>query len=207
VETITIRGRRITPDDISVIQSLIQKYFKRGRKFISIELCHYWQWYQPNGNPKDMACREILLRLEHMGLIKLPPGLHNANNEKRNRFIPVVRTVETPLEGKLSVFGKVELKMVRKTRLEPLYNSLIDRYHYLGYRQIVGAHLKYMAILAGQVVACLGWPPARRAYASERALQHGRLSVGINLLAGLWLPKRKIFISLLVIPVSLSCPT
>jgi len=47
--------------------------------------------------------------------------------------------------------------MVRHTPLEPLYNSLIQRYHYLGYRQTVGAHLKYMAFLNGQVVACLGW--------------------------------------------------
>jgi len=156
-ETLIIRGRPITPDDLTLIQSLIQTHWQRGRKFISGELCHHWQWYQPNGNLKDMACRELLLRLERRGLIQLPPRRNPANNEKRNRMPSLIETTETPLEGKLSQFGPVELKMVRHTPLEPLYNSLIQRYHYLGYRQIVGAHLKYIAFLGGQVVACLGW--------------------------------------------------
>jgi hypothetical protein len=155
--TLIIRGRQITPDDLSFIQSLIQDHWQRGRKFISRELCHHWHWYQPNGNLKDMACRELLLRLERMGLTQLPPRKNSAYNEKRNRRPSVVKTMETPLEGKLSHFGHLELKMVRHTPLEPLYNSLIQRYHYLGYRQTVGAHLKYMAFLNGQVVACLGW--------------------------------------------------
>jgi len=155
--TLIIRGRPITPDDLTFIQSLIQTHWKQGRKFISRELCHHWQWYQPNGNLKDMACRELLLRLERMGLIQLPPRKNSAYNEKRNRMPSMAKTIETPLEGKLSQFGPVELKMVRHTPLEPLYNSLIQRYHYLGYRQTVGAHLKYMAFLNGQVVACLSW--------------------------------------------------
>jgi len=155
--TLILRGRPVSPDDLTLIQSLIQTHFHRGRKFISRELCHQWQWYQPNGNLKDMACREILLRLERMGLIQLPPRQNSAFNERRNRMPSMVKTLQTPLEGKLAHLGPLELKMVRNTPLEPLYNSLIHRYHYLGYRQIVGAHLKYMAFLNGQVVACLGW--------------------------------------------------
>jgi len=156
-ETLVIRGHQVTPNDLALIQCLIQTHWQRGRKSISRELCHHWQWYQPNGNLKDMACRELLLRLERMGLIQLPPRKNSAYNEKRNRMPSMAKTIETPLEGKLSQFGPVELKMVRHTPLEPLYNSLIQRYHYLGYRQTVGAHLKYMAFLDGQVVACLGW--------------------------------------------------
>ena len=155
--SLILRGRQITSHDLPLILSLIQTHFHRGRKFISQELCRQWHWYQPNGNLKDMACREILLRLERMGLIQLPPRQHSANNERRHWMPSMVKTLETPLEGKLSQFSSLELKMVRHTSLEPLYNSLIHRYHYLGYRQIVGAHLKYMAFLDGQVVACLGW--------------------------------------------------
>jgi hypothetical protein len=167
--TLILRGHQITPDDLSLILSLIQTHWQRGRKFISRELCHQWQWYQPNGNLKDMACREILLRLEQMGLIQLPPRRNSAFNERRNRMPPMVKTLETPLQGTLSHFGPLEIKMVRGTPLEPLYNSLIHRYHYLGYRQIVGAHLKYMAFLGGQVVACLGWgSPAWRVACRDR---------------------------------------
>jgi hypothetical protein len=37
---------------------------------------------------------------------------------------------------------------------------LIDRFHYLRYRPIVGEHLRYAAYLEGQVVACLAWASA-----------------------------------------------
>ena len=107
-----------------------------------------------------MACRELLLTLNRMGLITLPPRLKNANNEMRNRSIPVVKVDQTPLQDKLGNLAPVELKPVRNTKLEPLYNSLLQQYHYLGYRQIVGNHLKYIAFIDDRPVACLGWGSA-----------------------------------------------
>lgn len=107
-----------------------------------------------------MACREVLLTLKRKGLISLPPRLHSANNEKRNRSVPVVEIEGIPLEGRPSDFEPVRLQLVRNTSFEPLYNSLIQQYHYLGYRQIVGNHLKYMAFIGEQPVACLGWGSA-----------------------------------------------
>ena len=94
-----------------------------------------------------MACREVLLTLSRSGLIALPPRINNANNDKRNRSIPVVDIDQTPLQGKLANLAPVDLKPVRNTKLEPLYNSLIHQHHYLGYRQIVGNHLKYIAFI------------------------------------------------------------
>ena len=79
-DTLILRGRPITSDDLTLIQSLIKEHWQKGRKFISQELCRKWQWYQPNGNLKDMATREILLRLQRMDLIELPPGRTNGNN-------------------------------------------------------------------------------------------------------------------------------
>jgi hypothetical protein len=79
-DPLIFRGRPITSDDPTLIQSLIKEHSKKGRKFISQELCRKWQWYQLNGNLKNMATREILLRLQSMGLIQLPPGRTNGNN-------------------------------------------------------------------------------------------------------------------------------
>jgi hypothetical protein len=103
------------------------------------------------------------------GTHSTPPSRSNPNTHIRNRSLPLPEITEIPLEGKLSQFSPPELKMVRHTPLEPLYNSLIHYYHYLGYRQIVGAHLKYMAFINGQVVACLGWgSPAWRVSCRDR---------------------------------------
>jgi hypothetical protein len=157
---LTIRKRTITQADIIQIQATANAHWSKGRKHISKVLCQQWNWFQPNGRLKDMACREVLLALSRKGLITLPPRLTSANNEKRNRTIPVVKIDQTPLQDKLANLGPVELKLVRNTKLEPLYNSLIQQHHYLGYRQIVGNHLKYIAFIDDRPVACLGWGSA-----------------------------------------------
>ena len=154
---ITIRKRTIAEADLELIQAIVQKHWNKGRTQISEILCKKWNWVQPNGCLKDMACRELLLTLNRKGLITLPPRFNSANNDKRNRYIPVIETDQTPLQGNLSDLPPVTLKLVRNTSLEPLYNSLIQQHHYLGYRQIVGNHLKYMAFIDERPVACMGW--------------------------------------------------
>ena len=157
---ITIRKRIIAEEDLPSIQAIVNDHWDKGRTHISRVLCEKWNWRQPNGRLKDMACREVLLTLKRKGFISLPPGYHNGNNATRNRSIPVVETEKTPLQGKPSQFPPVKLQLVRNTSLEPLYNSLIQQHHYLGYRQIVGNHLKYIAFIDEQPVACLGWGSA-----------------------------------------------
>ena len=167
---LTIRKRTITEEDILPIQTTINCHWHKGRKHISKVLCREWNWRQPNGRLKDMACREVLLTLKRKGLISLPPRLNTANNEKRNRSVPVIEIEKTPLEGKPSDFEPLRLQLVRNTSLEPLYNSLIQQYHYLGYRQIVGNHLKYIAFIGEQPVACLGWGSAAWSVKSRDSL-------------------------------------
>ena len=157
---ITIRKRTITNTDIVQIQATVNEHWSQGRKHISKILCRQWKWFQPNGRLKDMACRELLLTLNRKGLITLPPRLSSASNEKRNRTIPVVNIDQSPLQDTLANLRVVDLKPVRNTKLEPLYNSLIHQHHYLGYRQIVGNHLKYIAFINDRPVACLGWGSA-----------------------------------------------
>jgi len=157
---ITIRKRVINEPDLALIQCVVSEHWEKGRTQISKIVCQKWDWYQPNGRPKDMACREILVTLHRKGLINLPPGKHDGRNLKRNLFIPVVEIDQTPLKEKLSNLPPVKLKIVRNTNLESLYNSLIQQRHYLGYRQIVGNHLKYIAFIDDRPVACLGWGSA-----------------------------------------------
>ena len=50
--------------------------------------------------------------------------------------------------------------MVRGSELKPLFNGFIETYHYLGYCQIVGAHLKYIAFAQERPLACLSFGSA-----------------------------------------------
>ena len=157
---ITIRKRTITPADLKHIQAVVDDNWCKGRTHISKILCEKWNWVQPNGRLKDMACREVLLTLFRKGLIDYPPGIHDGNNRKRNQTIPFAPVDRTPLHAKLSELEPVQLKLVRNSALEALYNSLVQEHHYLGFRQIVGNHLKYMAFIGERPVACLGWGSA-----------------------------------------------
>ena len=69
---ITVRKRTITSVDIEFIQNIICQNWDKGRTQISKILCQKWNWFQPNGRLKDMACREVLLTLYRKGLINYP---------------------------------------------------------------------------------------------------------------------------------------
>jgi hypothetical protein len=156
----TIRRRTIDKPALESIQATVDRYWDKGRKHISKVLCQQWNWRQVNGQLKDMACREVLLTLDRKGLINLPPRLKGAHNDQRNRSVAVQPIDQTPLQAKLSELAPVRIASVRHTALEPLYNSLVHQHHYLGYRQIVGNHLKYIAFIGDRPVACLGWGSA-----------------------------------------------
>ena len=102
---ITIRKRSITEAEIELIQATVSEYWHKGRTQISEILCKKWNWVQPNGRLKDMACREVLLTLKRKGFIRLPPRKNSAYNERRNRSIPVVQIEKNPLQGKPSQFS------------------------------------------------------------------------------------------------------
>jgi hypothetical protein len=160
---IRYRGKTYTGKEIDEIKEVIVTYRERSRLFISQEICRRWGWAQPNGVLKDMICRGLLLQLEAQGLIELPPRKQTPFHLLSPRRKPVLIEVDqTPIEGKLSGLKPIELRQVRRTPLEKLYQSLIEQYHYLGYSRPVGEHLEYLAMAKGRVVACLGWSSAPR---------------------------------------------
>lgn len=155
-----IRGRVIGQEELKLIRELISLHWSKGRKVISQELCRIWDWRQHNGLLKEQVCRILLVRLERMRLIELPPQKHPDNNAKRSYYRPPKippSFPQKPLEGRLKDFPPIELKMVRGSPWESLWNWLVYHYHYQNYRLSVGAHLKYLAFLDTCPVACLAW--------------------------------------------------
>jgi hypothetical protein len=73
----------------------------------------------------------------------------------------------TPLARTLKELGPIDTLPVRRTADEPLFNSLMEHYHYLGYEQPVGEHLKYLVWAQGRPIACLAWSSAPRHLASR----------------------------------------
>ncbi len=159
-QNLVIRGRQVTSQDIGLIRSLVNQYQQQGRTFISRELCRIWNWHQPNGALKDMACRELLRRLEQKGLITLPLKKIDIDRRYRERSLRELLHETDLLTGRLKKFLPIDLRMVRGSPQEALHHWLIHQYHYLGYRQIVGPCLKYIAYIQSHPVACLSWGAA-----------------------------------------------
>jgi hypothetical protein len=157
------RGREISPGEIVFIRRLIAEHPRASRRALSQQLCEAWGWKQANGAPRDMVCRGLLLMLHRAGQVVLPPVRYTPPNPLVRRARPAPVLIDTtPLVGRLSHLGRLDLQQVRRTGDEPLFNSLIEHHHYLGYEQPVGEHLKYLVWAQGRAIACLAWSSAPR---------------------------------------------
>jgi len=157
------QGRGATTEHVEFIKQLIAESPNDSRHALSKKLCEAWNWVQPNGALRDMVCRGFLLRLESAGHIKLPPRKCTPNNPLLNRKqAPKVDVDETPIVTTLSSIEPLEIRQVRRSSFEEVFNSLIARHHYLGYCHPVGEHLKYIVFSEGRPLACFSWSSAPR---------------------------------------------
>lgn len=118
---------------------------------------------QSNGALRDMVCRGLLLMLERAGQITLPAVSYVRHNPLATRVPPERAAIDTaPIEARLRDLQPLQLEPVRRTPHEPLFNSLMEAHHYLGYEQPVGEHLKYLVWAQGRPVACLAFFSAPR---------------------------------------------
>ena len=157
------RGREITQEDILYICSLVKRHPNDSRRKLSTRLCEAWQWRQANGALRDMVCRGLLLMLERAGQISLPPVSYARHNPLAHRARPEPVPIDTtPIEDRLRHLQPLVFEQVRRTGREPLFNSLIEEHHYLGYEQPVGEHLKFLVWAQGRPIACVAWSSAPR---------------------------------------------
>jgi hypothetical protein len=156
---LSFRGRPIRPADVTFLRELIARNPGLSRRRLSVKVCEAWQWVQPNGQPRDMVCRGLMLVLHRAGHIELPPPRQAAiNNAIRHREVAQLEFCDTtPIEGSLASLGALEIRLVRRAEGESLFNYLINQYHYLGFSRPVGEHLKYLVLWGDRPVACLAW--------------------------------------------------
>ena len=161
------RGREISQEDVLSIRALVERHPNESRRTLSTKLCEAWQWRQTNGALRDMVCRGLFLMLERAGQITLPPVSYVRHNPLAKRVRPEPARIDaTPIEDRLRHLQPLEFEQVRRSGKEPLFNSLMEEHHYLGYEQPVGEHLKYLVWagypLGPRPVACLAWSSAPR---------------------------------------------
>jgi hypothetical protein len=163
-ETWRYRGQEIGGEQLAFLREFIGAHPTSSRWKLSRQLCEALGWKQANGALRDVVCRGLLLMLERAGQIALPPVRRQIRGQCRTgRPRPEAVLIDTaPLAMPLGALGPLEIEPVRRTADEPLFNSLLESHHYLGYQQPVGEHLKYLVWAQGRPLACLAWSSAPR---------------------------------------------
>ena len=152
-----IQGRRVNAEDLQQIRVLLLEQPTWNRTLLSRQLCHLWGWHTESGQPKDMACRTLLLKLQARQLITLPVRQGPSVNGSRNRKPVEVPHDDSPLATGLEALQPLRVEPVSTGSPEAtLLRWLLHRYHYLSHYNCVGENLKYLVRADnGRPLACL----------------------------------------------------
>lgn len=152
-------GRSFTQQEIEEIRDIIQTSPKTNRQQLSYRVCELFDWRKPNGSLKDMSCRVALLRMHREGLIVLPPPQRKVKPCRSFARRTAQAEPESLLEAVVHELPDLRLELVDR-KSSALWNEYIDRYHYLGYKPLPGAQLRYFAYAGERIVALLGFGAA-----------------------------------------------
>ena len=164
------RGQEIGSEQLAFLRDFIRTHPTSSRWKLSRQLCEALGWKQASGALRDMVCRGLLLMLERAGEIQLAAGTSPHPRSVPDGAPPAARTVDRhrPAEMPLKEFGPIEIQPVRRTADEPLFNSLIEHYHYLGYEQPVRRAPEISGLGAGRVPSPAWRGVRRRAHLGSR---------------------------------------
>jgi hypothetical protein len=148
-------GRDFTLGEIDLIRELLTAP-KMNRARLSREVCERLGWRRDNGGLKDMSCRVALLRMQTDGLIILPPP-RNPKPVTYRSYPHLEQAVLEPAIIPSIDLATLTVEPVLTTADSRLWNTYIERHHYLGHQLMPGAQLRYFVRAAGHIIAALGF--------------------------------------------------
>ena len=157
-------GRDFSPRELELIRDLARRRERLPtRAALARAVCRRLDWRKPDGDIKFMSASVALLRMQRAGLVELPKPRHRRVLPKPIR--PTPASDPPALLPPWTCLADVRpLRIAPLRQADPrsrLWNECIERYHYLGYKQLPGAQLRYFAHSAdGFPLALLGFGAA-----------------------------------------------
>lgn len=108
-------------------------------------ICDHLDWVTPTGRYRMASCASALLKLETLGLVKLPSRRERKASE-REINIGNETDPEDEIFGTVRDVAPVELEPVAGKEQIHLWNEYVHRYHPLGYKRPFGAHQRYFIV-------------------------------------------------------------
>lgn len=143
-------GQKFSQEIIERIELTVTQQPEQSRRQLSRRVCQWLSWRSPTGQLKEMSCRVALLKLERKGIIKLPVNNKKLNlraQTNRDRIELKGKPEEIPkIECDISELGQIEIIPIKKgdRKQSRIWNTLMDRYHYLGCGPLCGAQMRYL---------------------------------------------------------------
>lgn len=153
-------GRVFTAEEIEDIRCLISSNPTLTRASLSRQVCNRMGWVRPNGRKKEMSCRVAMLRMHKDRLISLPPPTQGNGNGRNYPPITHASDPQEPITAPAGSLGQLLFLPVATSQDSKLWNELIHRYHYLGYKPLPGAQMRYMVRNTERLLAILGFGAA-----------------------------------------------
>ena len=160
LKSTTFAGRRFTRKQLSEIQKTVNTFSDLSHREIGHTVCEHLNWHTPAGTDKIQTCLNALDEMQAVGLFTLPEKVKRAK-ARQSKPTLTERAAEQPeISGLLTQFSSITLQKVTHTEDIALWNELVDRYHYLGYRKPIGSHLRYFIITRNEteedmILGCL----------------------------------------------------
>lgn len=152
-------GKTWTLDDLDQIRVLIQHNPTATRLKLSRMVCELFDWRRPDGKLKEMSCRVAMLKMHRDELIVLPPPKWPA--PKPYQLTLSGSCDPTPeLHAVVNELNQLSIELVPRGSALRLWNEFIARYHYLGYKMLPGAQLRYFIKDGDRILGAMGFGAA-----------------------------------------------
>jgi hypothetical protein len=163
-------GRRFSAAEIELVRKLVADFSALGLTEMARTICELLEWKRPNGRLKNHECRLFLEKFGAEGGLSLPTLKQSGPRGPRMVTYTANGEEQEPVTGSVSQFAPLSLSVIHSGPESALWNKLIERYHYLGYRVPVGANLRYFVrSQSDRILACMLWSsPAWRMTARDR---------------------------------------
>ena len=159
----TFGGERLSRRQIAEIQETVRFFPNLSRTELAHTVCEQLDWHTPGGNTRLGFALRVLGELEGRAIVKLPPKRGQGRGPQKPLQIDHRTAPQPPRREALDELSPVRLETATEPEDVALWNQWVERYHPIGYRQPLGAHLRYWVRDGhGRLLGCLLFDRATR---------------------------------------------
>ena len=159
--SVVVCGQVFAHEVLQRISAVVRDQPQGSRAELARRVCDWLDWRTENGKRKEMSCRVALGRLAKRGLIDLPAARRKVSFAGHS-FAKTPLTVPLSLEVSVKDLRGLKLVLVsaKNRELDLQWKKLVATHHYLGYRPLCGAQLRYLISCEHGYVGALAFSAA-----------------------------------------------